>query len=455
MFISFTGIDKLGINPQSHYNTPLGIYAYPAKYASDTMGLNDNPTALPFAGDQPYANLFNVSGNIIDVSNMSLVQNVVYGRRVSELWAKISGKSWKESVDEVESIINDAEDNAKFRAFPGGQFWYTTMRVSENLLAKKWGVKASVAWNKLFRLLDIDGVIDQGVGIIHTSEPTQAIFFSIKPIQNVQQVYNKYSGNTMQYRKTEGELKKASMKRFLKLPLDQLLRAFDYGEYSRDFIKYVKDPQIRLQLLHNDPSMVSYLKKTTDEEQQLILSLNPMYYQYIRDRRISNFLAIMDNAIQSRRLMPKIIFASMTPTERAMVIRKKPSFVEYDPEISKETVAAALEGYDILPRWMPGLAKRFDLEINKPVRPKGDYGSSIWDEYMKAAEDLEYSFNHIESKILEFKDQLADVPTKFKDAPDAIPIVSRDYIDKIDKMRSRLKEIRSRWRKYVKLLQHK
>ncbi len=28
-FLHFSDINKLGINPQSHYNTPLGIYAYP------------------------------------------------------------------------------------------------------------------------------------------------------------------------------------------------------------------------------------------------------------------------------------------------------------------------------------------------------------------------------------------------------------------------------------------
>ena len=32
LFVSFTDLDKLGINPTSRYNTPIGIYAYPAEY---------------------------------------------------------------------------------------------------------------------------------------------------------------------------------------------------------------------------------------------------------------------------------------------------------------------------------------------------------------------------------------------------------------------------------------
>ena len=31
-FVSMTKVDKLGINPTSKYNTPLGIYAYPLSY---------------------------------------------------------------------------------------------------------------------------------------------------------------------------------------------------------------------------------------------------------------------------------------------------------------------------------------------------------------------------------------------------------------------------------------
>ena len=33
-FISFTEIDKLGINPKSKHETPIGIYAYPIKYVA-------------------------------------------------------------------------------------------------------------------------------------------------------------------------------------------------------------------------------------------------------------------------------------------------------------------------------------------------------------------------------------------------------------------------------------
>jgi hypothetical protein len=50
LFVSFTEIDKLGINPGSRYDTPLGIYAYPAKYVMHRIGNEREAARLPFAG---------------------------------------------------------------------------------------------------------------------------------------------------------------------------------------------------------------------------------------------------------------------------------------------------------------------------------------------------------------------------------------------------------------------
>lgn len=71
LFVSFTKLDKLGVNPLSEYDTPIGIYAYPAQYVDEVVGKYNPMNKLPFAGDSPYVNLFNAQGNIIDISKMS------------------------------------------------------------------------------------------------------------------------------------------------------------------------------------------------------------------------------------------------------------------------------------------------------------------------------------------------------------------------------------------------
>jgi hypothetical protein len=64
VFISFRSIPKLGINPSSHYDTPIGIYAYPLK----RMWTSFERDAMPFAGDMPYIVVFRATGFIPDVS---------------------------------------------------------------------------------------------------------------------------------------------------------------------------------------------------------------------------------------------------------------------------------------------------------------------------------------------------------------------------------------------------
>ena len=55
-FVSMTSVDKLGINPRSEYNTPIGVYSYPAQFVLDTAKISMRD--LPFAGESPYVNIF-------------------------------------------------------------------------------------------------------------------------------------------------------------------------------------------------------------------------------------------------------------------------------------------------------------------------------------------------------------------------------------------------------------
>lgn len=67
VYISFTEIDKIGINPQSKFNTPVGIYTYPLKqfyklYLKPALNLDNirNRDTVgqyaPFAGNAKYVN---------------------------------------------------------------------------------------------------------------------------------------------------------------------------------------------------------------------------------------------------------------------------------------------------------------------------------------------------------------------------------------------------------------
>jgi len=224
LFVSFTAIPKLGINPQSTYNTPLGIYSYPGDYISYRIGSDKPMENLPFAGEQPYAVLFSARGNNIVLNTYSPIEERLcygklrdYARKLPDpkkqliQMSKYGGKTWIEIVD---NLVVAARSEAKQSNISGGRLWYVTYILSE-YLGTEYGRKPPIVWNELFRrVLDIDGCIDTGAGIIHPSEPTQAVFFSLPRLRILDIVYNKYSPVTVQDRISQGDKAKKTLEQF-------------------------------------------------------------------------------------------------------------------------------------------------------------------------------------------------------------------------------------------------
>lgn len=222
-FVSLTAINKLGINPGSKYNTPVGIYSYPAEYVIRTAP--GTMKDLPFAGDQPFVNVFNAQGNIVNVSNMTAAEYQAWANKASDIFANLYKKrtgpetpeeKWKFGADIADKIVQNAPYKAKFGT-SGGKFWYITMAFADWIVHQKLLNTSSVpvAWNSLFRLLGIDGCVDNGDGIIHTAERNQAVFFHSGAITNVERVDNKWDAYSRELGKDsmiEGIAKSAIVK---------------------------------------------------------------------------------------------------------------------------------------------------------------------------------------------------------------------------------------------------
>ena len=200
-FVSFTEIDKLGINPNSRFKTPYGIYSYPSFYVVDEVGERKSMSRLPYVGDAKFANIFSVRGNIIDLGNVSSSDLSDLYQRVTELYIKYAGiqsrtNEWKDAIDFLETNVFDvATTYAKIKT-NGGVLWWVTKEMASRMMAlDSWNTSNSaVSWNKVFIAMGIAGCIDsQGESIIHTNEPTQAVFFSSRAIADVQRHYNSYS----------------------------------------------------------------------------------------------------------------------------------------------------------------------------------------------------------------------------------------------------------------------
>lgn len=231
-FIQFSNIEKLGINPRSEFNTPLGIYAYPLTKRIYIQFRQDN---IPFASDRKYIILFKPENlNIVFINpggdsewgfeesedfysnpqlEATLKTKLLDDKNIKNMFKKMKEDpnfsslnyeyySWrqdflrwrrditKDAPDDVEffkqfctenfelvlkQFIRDGSVGSRYKT-EFGKLWNTTRLLGNGL----------VGWRKVLVEGGIDGVVDFGRGLIHPSEPTQAVFFSMKGLNLVE-----------------------------------------------------------------------------------------------------------------------------------------------------------------------------------------------------------------------------------------------------------------------------
>lgn len=314
IFVSFTELPKLGINPGSHYNTPIGIYAYPGEYVLKTTteyGKKDSTLtmkALPFAGGKPWANLFRArnGNNIVDLGTVD--QNTVdqYYKKLADIIRPIIQKQNPQYSSD--QYINDLKARAKGYAKKntvGGHFWYVVMSVADTISGRR---QNPIVWTELYRRMGIDGFVDPGTGVIHPSEPIQAVFFGGNTVDLLDTVANKYSPEKMQDRKYYGASRQNIFKRNM-TELRNLLSQLEQNPDNRDFILgelkkfldskayegwryFIKMPtDVRLELIHNDPSLFSFVAKGANlKEFEIAFIDNPYVIDNISD--INKFVGV-------------------------------------------------------------------------------------------------------------------------------------------------------------------
>jgi len=218
-FVSFTDIDKIGINPKSGYNTPTGIYTYPLvsswknykvdeweNYKVDDSN-KDEPNRfqikMPFASSKPYIWVLKKKIN----SNILAPLDDHFYDEKSLKTDEDTLRKWSISVfsDKTKEEVEKKFDNIKTTA-------YETAK-SNNSISKLWNLtrymagyypdnfkpeensRHSSTWNYILRsVLGYDGFCDStGEGLIHPSEMTQAVFFNAISFTVVARLDNSYS----------------------------------------------------------------------------------------------------------------------------------------------------------------------------------------------------------------------------------------------------------------------
>ena len=183
-YISFTKLDKLGINPQSEFSTPLGIFAYQLKETWKEYGVDKYKDfrQYPFANENPYIWLFKAK-EPSTVLNLSKYTKSDYKRDIVKL------KELPNTVIDWDSFIKRVEDDSKIEG-AAGYIWNLTRWVANNYTnPNKPYLNLNIKWSNILRKL-YSGVVDNGNEIVHENEPIQSVFFSKSAIELIKKVNN-------------------------------------------------------------------------------------------------------------------------------------------------------------------------------------------------------------------------------------------------------------------------
>lgn len=178
LFVTFVSVDKVGANPKTVHDTPIGVYTYPLEYVFEEED-------VPFRGETKSSKikvLKNKTNKILsnDLSDGEYEQKI----KLIEKIMKNSGKYTPEVESETKDYIKRWEQAAR-KDTNFGCLWNVTRMLSMDYYSKKNASNLKgptknnpAAWTKLLLEIGYDVAIDNGSGTIHPHEPTQAVFFN-------------------------------------------------------------------------------------------------------------------------------------------------------------------------------------------------------------------------------------------------------------------------------------
>jgi hypothetical protein len=260
-YISYTKVDKIGINPRSQFDTPIGIYTYPlTKEIYKNMYDYKTAAAVPFAGMSPF--IWVLKANNPDKA-MWLGSNY-YTKDDYEL------DVWKMEKFFVNGDYMDEKDfHFRVEQYAGqayeetfsSQIWNVTRMFAARHL--ELNSRTPVAWNWLMRnVLKYDYAVDFDSGTIHENEPTQAVFFSKAAFTVVEKIRNA-DAYSRELEADPEKFKPADL-------LDYILKTNpNPAKYDRKSI--VAPTNIQQKLIQKNPSWATRIK-----------NLDPLFYNVLK-----------------------------------------------------------------------------------------------------------------------------------------------------------------------------
>jgi hypothetical protein len=276
IFISYTSIDKLGINPTSQYNTPIGIYTYPLKIVfKKYIEPNKSVKKVPFAGNQPFIQVARLDNNV-KVMNIDTYTKSEFEEDIEKLYKWVQDKqiSLYTLRTDFDFYVNEYSDKARNNLY-AGKIWNVT-RLIASYYATNNNKKAPVIWSHLlFNILGYYGVIDLGNSIIHPSEPEQAVFFNIGALTIIDKVENKKTSTIQKLFNPESsaDIELNNWLILSRMDNKNLEKFMIYG--SKYSLQYVGMSELPYRYLNTD--------NISPEVEKKFIEKNPFFLRYIKN----------------------------------------------------------------------------------------------------------------------------------------------------------------------------
>tara|TARA_R110002074_G_scaffold179320_2_gene343320 strand:- start:441 stop:2516 length:2076 start_codon:yes stop_codon:yes gene_type:complete len=134
-YISFTAIDKIGINPRSVYSTPVGIYCYPLTKAGgepstilDSMTRDESFDDIPYMKNAPYIYMFEAKNKEKGLILSEYTDEQLEADK-QKLYAYLKVNNDQITEDVFNAIIKNSNNEARVKT-PGGYLWNLTRHSS-------------------------------------------------------------------------------------------------------------------------------------------------------------------------------------------------------------------------------------------------------------------------------------------------------------------------------------
>lgn len=167
VFVHFSNVEKIGINPQTTHDTPYGIYSYPIDHVRErTMNFMHS-----IDGRMEYASNFRYM--FIIQSNAQNVLHVQNYHRYDRDIAMIEDFFSSQFPDKTEFVMQIFERTREQSPSKVKALWEGMYYAIEELGLNE----ASTSYTILHKVLGYEMIRDDGDGIVHPNEPYQAIHF--------------------------------------------------------------------------------------------------------------------------------------------------------------------------------------------------------------------------------------------------------------------------------------